>query len=651
MVDLFYYFGLLFLFVTTFILLASLIQLPKVSDFFYFDLILRLIIVVTFFLSTFAVVYTKGISIFILYFIILFYLIKSSFIKFHFSINFSGLFKSSTLLVYLLPIYFIQVFLHFSFKENTFYVISDDIYDYASTSYQLVHYGYENRNSILANFYPDLFKGIQPYHYYELWLNGIFTKFTYGSYVYTLLFVTYPFLIWLLVLVFLSFIEYFQIKKYKNLFVLLFFTVGPVYFSVYLSYFNDGNFFNSAVFPIIGFVKQTLPYAYFGQKHLPVYILSGLLLLGILKNNLRVIFFAFTTLIISSVGVFPGLFSAFFIFSVYCYFKKRKVFNFLVPIYLFVFIYLGVIHFFGFEVSKEMSAKTSYLPHFLKHLNWKGEILRVLEKLFFPAVWFLILYLPYLLVLWFTKNKLNNTFLPLKWFVVFSYVGGVSITVFLYGINSDQFITNMLPIYNLIFILFLIATYVHLNFTSRIKKRLVMFCGVAALGLVNCNQVSTFHFQSGFKGVNSNRYAPSAQKELLVSLQKHPTKYIAYLLSDSILKTTPPVIQYPYLPAKFCMERNYFNFVDINFPFYNYRYNTSSDVFSPKNQLKYFIKKNITKQNMQFESYQLAFLKKFNFKWIFCAKNAFIPTYLLPFIKQKIVDPKSGEHYYRIELR
>jgi len=24
---------------------------------------------------------------------------------------------------------------------------------------------------------------------------------------------------------------------------------------------------------------------------------------------------------------------------------------------------------------------------------------------------------------------------------------------------------------------------------------------------------------------------------------------------------------------------------------------------------------------------------------------------LLPFIQQKIVDPKSGEHYYRIEIR
>lgn len=85
------------------------------------------------------------------------------------------------------------------FPKGVLYVISDDIYDYAATSYQFVHYGIENRTTMYSQFYPDLFIGVQPYLYFELWMNGMITAFFGGSYVYNLLIVTYPILLWLYV--------------------------------------------------------------------------------------------------------------------------------------------------------------------------------------------------------------------------------------------------------------------------------------------------------------------------------------------------------------------------------------------------------------------------------------------------------------------
>ena len=536
------------------------------------------------------------------------------------------------------------------FPKGVLYVISDDIYDYAATSYQFVHYGIENRTTMYSQFYPDLFTGVQPYHYFELWMNGMITTVFGGSYVYNLLFVTYPILLWLYVLVLLALIEHFKLVKYRYLLLIVCIFVGPLYLGVYERFFNDGNFFDSAVFSIPGFVKQTFVYSYFGQKHLPVYIFSGLFVLGILKTDYRLLFFAFTSLLIASVGVFPGVVSAVFIAFLLLIKRNKKYLRLFVPFILFVIIYLAFFAFFGFGVSKEISTKTSYFNYFLERLNWKGEVLRVIQKLFFPISWFLILYLPYILIIKLFRISFSKRFISFIYLVVLSYFGGALLTLILYGLNSDQFITNLLPLYNVVIITLLLYGTRYLLSTFPKKTFYLFICLLFCFSVVNSYHVFSFHFQPGFKRINKEVYNDHTQKQLLSSLKKHPPTFIAYLFSDSIVKNFHPVLQYPYLPAKYCMDNNYFQYVSINYPYYTYPFSSSSNVFSPKNQLKYYFEESPSNQR-NFDSIQFQFLKEKHINWVFCASGAIIPSRLQPFVKETIFDPISKEKYYRIDLR
>ena len=614
------------------------------------EVISLLVLFLALFISVFAIYNTCFNTIFILYPIIVGYLIYLRYFKFNFRISFPSILNHLGLLFYFIPIYLLQFLFHYDFSKGALYVISDDIYDYAATSYQLVHYGIENRTSIYSQFYPDLFTGVQPYHYFELWLNGMITAFFGGSYVYNLLFVTYPLLLWLYVLVLLALIEQFKLLKYRYLLLIVCIFVGPLYLGVYENLFNDGNFFDSAVFSIPGFVKQTFVYSYFGQKHLPVYIFSGLFILGILKTDYRLLFFAFTTLLIASVGVFPGVVSAVFIGFLLLIKRNKKYFRLFIPFIVFIVLYLAFFAFFGFGVSKEISSKTSYFNYFLERLNWKGEVLRAIQKLIFPITWFLILYLPYVLIIKLFRISLSKRVVSLVYIILLSYLGGALLTLILYGLNSDQFITNLLPLYNVVIITLLLYGTRYLLSTFP-KKTFYLFISILfCFSVVNSYHVFSFHFQPGFKRITKEVYNDQTQKQLLSSLKKHPPTFIAYLFSDSIVKNFHPVLQYPYLPAKYCMDNNYFQYVDINYPYYTYPFSSTSDVFCPKNQLKYYFEETLTNK-LNFESIQFQFLKEKHINWVFCASGAIIPSRLQPFVKETIFDPISKEKYYRIDLR
>ena len=64
-------------------------------------------------------------------------------------------------------------------------------------------------------------------------------------------------------LVLLALIEHFKLLKYRYLLLIVCIFVGPLYLGVYENLFNDGNFFDSAVFSIPGFVNQPFVYSYF----------------------------------------------------------------------------------------------------------------------------------------------------------------------------------------------------------------------------------------------------------------------------------------------------------------------------------------------------------------------------------------------------
>jgi hypothetical protein len=603
------------------------------------------IISITILTSLFAVFYTKGKSIYwsyILIFLILYYKKEIYFKKFEL-LNFRIKFK---LIVWSIPILLSQYFLNFNFRSFLPYIPSDDILIYASYSKHLVDFGQENKFALFSQFYPSLFTGMNPYHFFEIWMNSAISVSNNLSYSHNIVFVTYPTLIWVLLLGLFSIGEQFtQITFLKKIYISLLLFIGPIYFNIYEIIFNDGNFINSSVFTIPGFVKQTLSYSYYGQKHLPVYIFSIIFILLLINNLRNAAILSCQGIISASFGVFPGIYAGISFLSLK---DLRSNYKFTIIFFISSFLlFFGIISLFGIGVSDEISQSTFYLNYFLKDLNWKGEVIRIIQKLIFPLLWFLILYFPILLALIINKNILKN-FPNLKailGFSFFTYLGGVCFTLIVDGLNTDQFITNLLPFYNVVFTTLIIYIATKIDFQSIQSK---FFFLVISL-IVAQNIYFILEFNKNFRRTFNDLYSQQAQNQLTKELKIDNPKFIAYLLTENTVSSYHPMHQCLFYPAKFLYINNFLNHLNINYPYYTYPKSSTSHAYAPYNQMKYYLKGQY-RDKTKFQNDQVGFLKKHNINWLLCQKNVTLPKDLTKFVVLKINDSISGENYYKLKL-
>lgn len=631
-------FALLFLITSTFIK----INISKNSQ--YFNIFLKLVLVLTLCMSFFALTITFGKTIFTIAILALIFTLKSRIVSFTIP-NFKKAIAENLLpLILIFPIICIQFIFNYDFHLKKPFVVSDDIYLYATIGNHMLYYGQENTSAFLSFFYKNDFSGIQPYHYFEIWLNAFVSFINQKSHVYNLIFISYSILLWILLLGYIALCEKLKFKKKYFIFIIpILIFVGPIYLNSYSFFFSDGNFFNSAVFTITGFVKQTLPLSFYGQKHLPIYIFSILLINSYLISNTRLIFFSIAMLCVSSIGVFPGM----VFLSFYLLMTNRKIRQF----YAFkaisiLILFIVILKIFEIGVSEEINHKTSYATYCLKYLNWKGEILYILEKLFFPLFWFSILYLPYIIV-FYSLNKLKNNHLFIC--LLITYLGGAFFTLTIYGINSDQFLTNLLPIFNVCVVYFILKS-IKIYYLENSNNKLIIAGLFSIIFIVNnVYWLTNFHFIDEFKMQHKNHYSIQSQNKLLNELKNNNTTF-AYLLNDSLNENVHPAQYHPFFPAKFIMDKNYFNFVNINYPYIKFKSSSVSNAYSPRNQMKYFIKRNKL-QNMKFDSIQLVFLKSFKINWILCSEKTKLPKLLENYSNLKIYDFKSKETYYRLKFQ
>jgi hypothetical protein len=251
-----------------------------------FHFFLQQVISLTLFLSVFAIMITGGKTIFIVFIPLFLILLQQKFILFSLP-SIEKIKNKIPYLLIILPIGVIQFLLQYDLSTLTPYLPSDDILLYGSFANGLVQFGNENKYEALSQLYPHLFSGMAPYHYYEIWFTSLIGFITGKSYAMVIQMVVYPYLIWLFILGIISAFEHFNksLQKKHYIFSILLLFIGPVYFSTYETIFHDGDFFPSTVFTISGFVKQTLAFSYYGQKHLPVYIFALLSFLFLLKQR------------------------------------------------------------------------------------------------------------------------------------------------------------------------------------------------------------------------------------------------------------------------------------------------------------------------------------------------------------------------------
>ena len=601
----------------------------------------RQLSVVTIAISLFAAIATKGKTIFLLFIILFIYLFIKKKISFQLPKQLNK--KSLKSIFLIIPIIIIQFLLQFDLSKLTPFLPSADILEYATFASSMAQFGNENKYEALNHLYPHLFSGVGPYHYYEIWFTSLLGNLTGKSYALLLQLVVYPYLIWLFILGILSVFEQYTtkitIKEYALCFLFLF--IGPVYLSIYQSIFNDGDFFSSTVFTVPGFVKQTLAFSYYGQKHLPVYIFGILSFLFLLRKDYTNAILIGLMTSVCSFGTFPGVFGA---FGILFLFKKElhTKFNFI------MFVGIGIISVlimssFKMGINTEISQKTFYVHDLLKYLNLKGEMIRLIMKIIVPFLWLSILYFPFL-VLFYLNRKLIFGVKEFKWLYLLTgglFISGSLFISLVQGLNSDQFLTNLIPLFNIIIVL----TIIYLYFKCSTKKITIAIVSTALI--TNIIFLVSYYYKGSVptNQLYNEKIVEAVQQKLKLTKK---TDLIAYLLSDQMIHTKPPSNWYGEKPGKIFFIENYLNLVNINYPYTSYERNTSSIAFCPDNQMRFYLKdKKVPIQN--FGEIQVNFLKQNKIKWIFCGKGTTISKEIKPLIETTFCDKVSGETYLKLK--
>ena len=635
------YFIILVISLVVFFGISQLINFPSIKD-PVFHFFIQQVSTLTIVISLFATIITGGRTIFILLLPIYLFFIHKKNIIFVIPKK-EGVIQNLRFILLLIPILFIQIILNVDIFSLTPYLPSDDVLLYSGFSNGLIEYGNENKYETLNLLYPNLFSGISPYHFYEIWFTSLVGFITGKGYAFLYLFVVSPYLVWLFVLGILSAFEHFNSKlRFKHYVIsLLLLFVGPVYLTIYETLFHDGDFFSSTVFTIAGFVKQTLSFSYYGQKHLPVYIFSILSLLFLLKQKYSLSIVTGLVVTICSFGTLPGLFGGFgLLFLSQKLIRTKK--NFLILLIISIGI-LGFISIFKLGINTEISERTFYTNDFLKYLNLKGELLRFILKIIVPLLWFSILYFPFIVLIWIYKKPIfKHPQLKLLFlFVLFMFGAGTLSLSLVQGLNSDQFITNLMPILNIA----VIITIIYL-FQTESSKKLFQYSLLLCVGL-NIFFLVNFHFTL-HKRIYTN-YSQKTVKTVTQLLRKEKTNpLIAYILPDSTIEKLPPVIWYTLEPGKPFALDNYFNLININYPYTQYQRNSASIAFAPDNQMRFYLKDKVI-LNEDFGKYQKMFLKQKMIRWLFCAKGAKLSPQLESLIEKKYYDKLSGEMYCRLK--
>jgi hypothetical protein len=324
------------------------------------------------------------------------------------------------------------------------------------------------------------------------------------------------------------------------------------------------------------------------------------------------------------------------LYSIYHFFKTRKFIEsikFFIPtliVVLFVFGYYKING--GYDPEKQTT-----LLLFNDSLNYKGVIIKMLNRVYYSLLFMILLYLPFLMLLIFEKNKIKRSKLFL--IVLFIILSSLGTRLLLEGFNTPQFVTYVLPILN-VFVLYCF----YQNFKN--LKFILLF---ALFGTV-INFYSTYFHVTTRRNIDifeqfSVKFVQSVSKEI----ENNRNKNVGYFLANDIFHNIQPGFWFGYYPCEFLIVKDCFNFYSLNFPNLKYEKNSSlTNDFSP-NHLRFLLEKDLDIKTYEREI--VPFIVKNNIHYIVAKKSSILPFSLHNVITDSIVDSTSGDRFLRLDKR
>jgi hypothetical protein len=550
-----------------------------------------------------------------------------------------------TLFLIGLPFFLFETFL--IYNQSGYKLPNNDYFYYASLSDALNTFKRENVFLSLNEFFPDQYKCLVPYHYFELWLNAIVCKAFHCSSLLSLLFIIYPILNVSVFIGLIAFWElYYKVNSYTYLIIFLMFFIGGVWFARYYNYIllsdNRHYFFST-------------PFTTCGKKFAVVYLFFILFLLLFLKNRKRESFIALGCLCIFYTSIAPAIFGGVIIFLLFNSFHKTFTGKDASIIFSFYLI-LSICFFLLYQITNQTTSSNILLTQTNLLKNIFSDIGNISFYKFFSEMFFykwlrmIIAYLPFMLFFIPISSfilKKNKDFFRIILIVLLLNLSGSVISIFGNDLmDASQFFQNTFVFNNVLLIFLFLYGLIYLILNKAIKKRLFYIYSFIIIFLFIGYNV----FQYASENYNNYhvRYSSNYIDSVLTKTEGNYTNSVCLLSkkeyeNEFFLWITLPgnIMQYSY---------GYKNCININaFSVYN-KINSvnENDRFWLENSIFYIFAEN-QKKNGVFHSYeqsQIDFIDKYDIKFLFAEKDAEICSGIKSRTLNRVIDPLSGEQFY-----
>ena len=578
----------------------------------------------------------------ILFIIPLVFLFQQKIIKHDWNIKLNIISKELIfeIMIIILPgIFFYWQECYFFLNESSFgfKIPHLDFNTYSITSQSLIDFGKENRELVSNKLFPNDTNGVSPYHYFELWLNGIFYFIFKISPLKTLFFITYPLL---KTTVFLGIVSAVMLKVHKITWALLIGLSLMFISGVFISVFEN----HELTKYYVGYT-QSGPLTW-GRKYLPIYIFSVISLLYFLKSNYKASIAAILCCPVVSIGTVPSVISIIFLIILIHYFRTKQI-----SIIIFSTIYL--VSFLLFFKVFTIKSTSNYVNNYALYIQILNDLtnFNLYKKLFFnfifPLLRVFIFISPYLfIVLLFSLKKLNRLIVFLLAFIFFlSFLGAIYGSLFNGVLDSGQLLFNILPIVNTVLIgVFVLIIEYRLVLTS------IFLITLVPLQVLNIQSETTI-----FAPEMYNRQSDEFKLKCLRAFQKNNESKIIGYLNEPECYTNGAIWSMYNNPCYFLtLSNNGAYFVDIN-PF-DLKSETNNDLYNrsfiDKFEIKIFMKKILNQKKSEKLSIQEIFIKKYDIKYLYIRKNSKIQMKSLETLKIKstIIDRYTGDKFVELKI-
>jgi len=506
--------------------------------------------------------------------------------------------------------------------------------------------GFENTFGSLNDTYFENDTIRTPYHYFELWLaafaGGIFSQ---ESYVYVLQLVVIPLLITLTIIGLLAIWErYNHINKYSFViigFLLMF--IGPVQTMLTKGFVTNFEELTSKGFVVFENSSHLNHFLLF--KNFPFYILSIFFILKYLSrqyiNALLILMFG----LVLNVGLIPGILMVLFIVPLLLVFKKQITLKEGLMLGTTAIVLILGIYFFYFQFSparldglfNEAAKGKSMTYQFFQIYNTKGEIIRFFFRTFFPWVFLLLLYAPfvmYYVYVWHFKKKRDTDLKNLIFISIIMISGGILTRPFLQGSNSIQFLSFLLPFLNCVVIVFMAISY---------KNQKLIVVLILLSGLVsNFKEINIYINQNDGKPTKMI-YSTDYKNKVIKELKKDVSVKIGWIMNEVERRNTDPIFWMYSAPTLFMNTYGLHSYYNLNNPKID-NVSQSEDCYT--NQLKFLAGPKKVNNTLLIK----LFVEKYDLRYVVLKNGVDMKKYSFLNLRLLYKDTYSGERFCVIQL-